>query len=430
MSTACVLSIVGVVLLAAAIRFSYVGSVVVDNPWRADAGKYVTLALNMVANGMYSLEKEAPFTPVNYITPGYPVYLAFFFKSAETVRAFNSSVMTSQAVLGTLSVLLTLYLGRAAGGIGVGLTAALLLAISPHHVASNGYLLTETLFTFLLLVTSWLAVANWKIHRCWIWLLIGVVAAAGSLVRPVLLMFPFIIAIPLFIQRHSIGKVVSIVVCVSLGIAMANLPWQVWKNEHPSGPEPSLFAAAIQLGGYPDLIYKDPALKGFPYRDDPENSRSQTTTGALRVIAERAIAEPTRYLKWYLFGKPSMFWQSENLGAVGGAFIYPVSDSIYNRQAWAAWSMEVMMVLHPWLALIAGVTSAWLLWRSLKGDSSVTANPAVLLSATFMGSFTAVHMVLGPLQRYAYPVYPFAYVLAAFGLVKLVQAMRRVSVSQ
>lgn len=413
------LLIVGVMLLAALIRFSYVGSVVVDNPWRADAGKYVTLAVNMVTNGTYSLAKETPFAPTHYITPGYPAYLALFVKSAETVRAFNASVLTSQAALATLSVLLTFLLGRAAGGMGVGLAAAFLLTISPHHIASSGYLLTETLFTFLLLLASCMAVANWKTQRWWMWMAVGVAAAAASLVRPVLLIFPLVIAIPLFLLGVSTRKAVLAIACVSTGMFVVNLPWQVWKNNHPAGPEPSLFAAAIQLGGYPDLVYKDPALKGFPYRDDPENSRSQTTSGALQVIAERAIAEPARYLRWYLIGKPTMFWQSENLGAVGGAFIYPVTDSIYNRQTWAAGSMEVMMVLHPWLALIAGATSVWLLWRSLKGDSSIVGNSAVLLAATLMGTFTAVHMVLGPLQRYAYPVYPFAYVLAAFGIANL-----------
>lgn len=379
--------------------------------------------MNLVAHSTYSLAQDPPFTPTHYITPGYPAYLALFMRSAETAREFNAWVVNSQAALGTLSVLLTFLLGRAAGGLGVGLCASLLLAISPHHIASNGYLLTETLFTFLLLGASWLVVTNWKLQRWWLWLMIGVVAATASLVRPVLLIFPLVVAVPLLIQGVSTRRTLVTIVWVSVGMIVVNLPWQAWKNTHPAGPEPSLFAAAIQLGGYPNLIYRDPAMQGFPYRDDPENSRSATTAGALQVISERAAIEPARFLQWYLIGKPAMFWQSENLGAVGGAFIYPIIDSIYNRQMWAAWSMDVMMALHPWLALFAGATGIWLLWRSCKGDSLVTENFAALLAATLVGTFTAVHMVLGPLQRYAYPVYPFAYMLAAFGLAKLARAL-------
>lgn len=416
------LAMIGLTLFAAFFRFEYVNSVVVDSPWRADSGMYVKLAVNLVAHSIYSLAQDSPFTPTHFVSPGYPVYLAIFMRSASTVQEFNAWVLNSQAALGTLSVLLTFMIGRAAGGFCVGLCAAFFLAISPHHIVSSGYLLTETLFTFLLLWACWLVVSNWKVQRWWMWTVIGVVGAVASLVRPVLLIFPLIVAIPLLVQRFSAKSTLLAISWVSVSMIAVNLPWQVWKDTHPAGPEPNLFAAAIQFGGYPDLIYKDPALRGFPYREDPENGRSATTVGALQVIAQRAIAEPARYLLWYFIGKPIMFWQSENLGAVGGAFIYPVTDSIYNHHTWAAWSMNVMMALHPWLSLVAGVTVVWALWRSFRGASSVTDNAAVLLAATLMGAFTIVHMALGPLQRYAYPAYPFAYVLAAFGFGNLIRA--------
>ncbi len=414
------IAILGLFLLAGLIRFSYVNSVVIDSPWRADAGKYVTLSVNMVAHATYSLARDAPFTPTHYITPGYPAYLALLMRSAETISEFNLWALNSQATLGTLSVILTFLLGRAAGGFGVGFGSSLLLAVSPHHIASNGYLLTETLFTFLVLAASWLTIINWQSQRRWMWFAIGIVAAMAALVRPVLLIFPLVIAIPMLLLRFPPKSVVNIVLYVTAGMIVINLPWIVWKNTHPAGPEPSLFATAVHLGGYPDLIYKDPALKGFPYQEDPEDSRGATTTGAFQLIAERAANEPARYLQWYLIGKPIMFWQAENLGAVGGAFIYPIIDSIYNSQAWAAWSMNTMMALHPWLALTAAISGAYIVWRALAAASS---NPTLLLSATLMGTFTAVHMVLTPLQRYAYPVYPFAYVLAAFGIAKLVHTL-------
>lgn len=419
-----------VILLAGLLRFSYVSSVVVDSPWRADAGKYVALAINLVANGTYSLAQEIPFTPTHYVTPGYPAYLAVFLGLSETVHTFNSSVLLSQAALGTLTVFLTFLLGRAAGGVGVGLAAALLLAISPHHIASSGYLLTETLFTFLTVLTSWMAIVNWKRQQWWLWMVIGAIAAAASLVRPVFLIFPLIMAIPLLLQGTTIRKIVYLVFFTSLGITLTNLPWQIWKADNPAGAEPNLLAAAIQLGGYPDLIYKDPTFKGFPYRDDPENSRSATIEGAVHVITERAAAAPERYLRWYFIDKPIMFWQSENLGAAGGAFIYPIIDSIYSRHYWAAWSKNVMMLLHPLLAAIAAATILWLLLRALKGDSTIKGNTAALLSAALFGTFTAVHMILGPLQRYAYPVYPFAYLLGTFGLARLAMAARQTSVFQ
>jgi 4-amino-4-deoxy-L-arabinose transferase-like glycosyltransferase len=315
--------------------------------------------------------------------------------------------------------LLTFLIGKKAGGIWTGIGSALLLAISPHHIVASGYLLTEVLFTFLLILTIWLTLRNWEQQGKLNWWLIGMIGGSASLVRPVFLVFPAVVYTVMYMQHMNLKKGLFSILLMVSGMAIVNLPWYAWRVNHPAGPEPSLLASAIQLGGYPDLIYKDPSLKGFPYREDPENDRSADVYGAVKVVLERAAHEPLRYLKWYLIGKPVMFWQANNLGAVGGAYIYPVINSIYDRQIVASMTMSVMMNLHALMAIIAAATGIWILRGAVTGGTLTTPNPALLISAMMVLAFTFIHTVLAPLQRYAYPFYPYTYLLAAVGIGQL-----------
>jgi 4-amino-4-deoxy-L-arabinose transferase-like glycosyltransferase len=400
-------------IFSCSLRFSYVNTAVVDTPFRADAGKYVTLAANLALQHSYSVSQEAPFLPSTYITPGYPLFLTIWIYSTESLQMFYAWLLNFQALLGVCCAMLVFLLGLELSGLAVALVAGLLFAISPHHVIANGYVLTESLFTFLLLLSTFLCLQATRRNLLALFLITGAVIGFAALVRPILLLLPLLL---LPILWKSMGKQAwprFLIICV--GVTLIWAPWIAWKDSQPATGETSLAVASLTLGSYPDLIYKTPELRGFPYREDRSFDGKNLTESA-EIIWNRVANEPARYVQWYLLGKPLTYWGSSIIAGAGGPFIYPVTTSIYNRNPVAAASLHFMMLTHAFWVLIAALTSCWGLTRLIRAPSGTNTFFVLYISSILLAYFTVIHSILAPLPRYAYPVYPFAYLLAAFGL--------------
>ena len=76
-------------IAALLLRFAYIASLEIDNPIRADAFNYFTLAYNVVVNGAYSLSTSEPFVSTTYVTPGYPLFLASVLSISKGVDFFK-----------------------------------------------------------------------------------------------------------------------------------------------------------------------------------------------------------------------------------------------------------------------------------------------------------------------------------------------------
>jgi 4-amino-4-deoxy-L-arabinose transferase-like glycosyltransferase len=410
-------------LLALVLRLSYVNTVEVDEPFRADAGKYVTLAANTVYEHSYSVAASEPYVASTYITPGYPLFLAAVMNFVADREGLISAVLNLQALLGSVTVLLIYAMALRLLPLAFAGTAGLLVALSPHLIASSGYFLTETLFTFYLVLAAWLSVQALQ-HKQLSWfVLAGMVAALGALTRPVLALYPLVVVLLLwrFSARTEWLKLSAAVV---VGFALLWSPWQLWKSQNFNADEPSLGPASFALGIYPDLIYKDPEMRGRPYADDlTYNSFSTSYSATWQVLKERAAQEPAQYLQWYAFGKAAMYWQPSNtVAAVGGPFIYPIITSRYHKSdAWRV-KLVAMFNLHTplvLLSLLAGVVSLVAFCRQQ------VAYQEVCLFSGVLAYFTLVHMVLTPLPRYSYPVIPIAYLMGCYGLYWLVNYVKQ-----
>lgn len=406
-----------------ALRFAYVSTAVVDNPLRADAGRYFSLATNLVEHHRYSLSTDAPFLPSTYITPGYPLFLAHWISFTDSLPEFYTWVLNVQAFIGVCGAMLVFLLGLELGGLGVAVAAGLLYAISPHHVVASGYILTESLFTFLLISSTVLCLQAAKRNLWSLFFIAGAVVGFAALVRPVVLLFPLLL-LPL-LWRSVGSKVWSPIFVMSLGVALIWIPWQAWKSSQHTTGEPSLVTASLTLGSYPDLIYKSPEMRGFPYREDRAFD-GKNLLESLELITKRAASEPGRYLYWYLVGKPVTFWGPSIIAGAGGPFIYPVTTSIYHRNPVAASSLNFMMMTHTLWVLIAAATSVWGMARLVRSRSGDNEFLILYMATILLVYFTVVHSVLAPLPRYAYPVYPFIYLLSAFGIQVAARHMRTI----
>ena len=139
-----------ITFLALLIRVKYVEQTEIYNPIRADAAQYVTYGYNLYYHGVFSKDFIEKPLPDSYRSPGYPILISLAFKIGGK-HYFYPVVIYFQIVFSMLLVPLTFFIGRRFISQSLALLAAILTAISPHLVSMTSYLLTEILFSFVLL---------------------------------------------------------------------------------------------------------------------------------------------------------------------------------------------------------------------------------------------------------------------------------------
>lgn len=103
---------------------------------------------------------------------------------------------------------------------GWALGAGLLTAISPHLVSASTYLLTETLFTFLMMMSLWLAVKMIRDNSRAVAFAAGLIIAAAALTRPTLQYFIVPLAGMLLVTRER-GNTARFAIPLLAGFVLA-----------------------------------------------------------------------------------------------------------------------------------------------------------------------------------------------------------------
>lgn len=303
------LSLTLILLASLFFRLSYVMTVEMENPIRADAQKYVNLAFNIVNNGVYSHYRNA--TEHNtFITPGYPLFLATITKISPNSSITYLLIILSQVMMSVATVGLIFLLALRLMPLPWATVVGSLAAIAPHSITLCGYLLTETLFTFLMILSIYLATLFWQRKTVLMAALFALACVAASFVRPSFLLFPMFIACVFFWNHRSSGDKFKLAAPLTMVLITVVLwaPWQVWQSKHQQPDGENLFASALALGSYPDLKYNNRPPQGVPYRLDPQSKElSSSVKNALPIIAERFSKDPLGYLRWYTLGKPLMY---------------------------------------------------------------------------------------------------------------------------
>ena len=147
--------------------------------YEPDSRRYVTLATNLRSFGTFGRPTEdsgvvhVPLArlraergeleavdsdglyPEIFRTPGYPLFLAL----GQASGLGLCGVLVIQALLGAVNVLVVYAVGRRLFGTHrPALLAALILAVHPAAIASSASILSETLFTWMVLLGLWLVV--------------------------------------------------------------------------------------------------------------------------------------------------------------------------------------------------------------------------------------------------------------------------------
>jgi 4-amino-4-deoxy-L-arabinose transferase-like glycosyltransferase len=192
-----------IILLGLVIRMSFFLSL---QPWRsevvektiivADAVGYNDLALSLLSNHSFTAFD-------GFRTPVYPIFIALIYSiSSNSVWL----VFLVQIVLSLLSVFYLYKITLEIFSHKIALLSCFLFAINIHFALYAVTLLSETLFVFLFLISTYYFVRFIKENRITDLCISSVILAVSTLERPVSYLFPFVILFFLLIQRKNLLK--------------------------------------------------------------------------------------------------------------------------------------------------------------------------------------------------------------------------------
>jgi hypothetical protein len=399
-------------------------SELVPPPVRADAGDYFMYAYNLWHNRVYSRDfasldnPQAVVAPDAVRSPGYPLFL-YLFMGVGHPGDIIARVFFSQVMLSSLTVGIGFLLFRRILPLFWAAAAALLTAFSPHLIVMTDYLLTETLFCLLMVLSVWFLGLESGPASAKRMAAFGALIAGATLVRPGLQYFSLIVAAFWWIQFGR--RAWKAAAAIMLGFMVAVAPWVIRNLEslHRISDD-RLQIAFLHHGLYPDFMYDSRVeTRGYPYRFDPRSGEIATSTRTvLSEIGDCFRQDPATYALWYFLKKPAAFWSWDIVAGQGDVFVFEMQHSPYFDDPFFIWSHRVMKWLHlPLLALCAlGCLLVWrripLAGRKAPGRSIVVLRVISLL----LMYFTALHMVGAPFPRYSIPLRPFMYAMAMFTL--------------
>ncbi|NII71611.1 4-amino-4-deoxy-L-arabinose transferase-like glycosyltransferase [Dyella sp. SG562] len=430
-SRAWILLLAGIGLLAFVLRWYYVTHAIVYSPIRGDAIEYYSYAWNLLHHGVFSLAKPnvAQIVSDSFRDPGYPVFLAAWIGALEEFPDWYLSLLIGQAVLGALTVVLLMDAARGwlpprwIGGAGV------LMAIWPHSITIAGYVLSETLFGFLMALALYVLSVALRRSSTWLMAAAGLVFGMAALTNAVAIPLAPLLALLLWLMKRVPKRLLA---TLALAALLLPLCWML-RNAHVGGAS-SGGRAAMNLvqGSWPE--YHDSFYRNAMYGDAEARQNLEKMSAEYRLvqehpaqglgaIAQRMSAAPGRYIGWYL-GKPLLLWDWNIRVGAGDIYVYPTPYSPFYDKLPLRVIVALCHALNPVLMLfmLIGWIAAWLRRRQAEPM-------AIVMAATAM-FVTAVYSVLQAEPRYSIPFRGIELLLAAYGAWQLVgfAIARRVAV--
>ncbi len=200
----------------------------------ADSNEYTSIGRNLALGNGFSEQLEPPFINDGLRTPGYPLFIALFYKLFGNLW----SISLAQACLNALVPVITFFLAqRISKNLKVAYWAAILVAIEPHLVLYSVSLSTEGIFVLIFLLTV-LFFTRWlERQKLADLLLSGVLLSLGALTRPILAycipLFVGLLAFYAFKTKTRKKATLSVLIFSVISVSLL-LPW-MYRNYRLTG---------------------------------------------------------------------------------------------------------------------------------------------------------------------------------------------------
>ncbi len=381
--------------------FIYPQFPVVTDPMRYDA-----LGWNLASgNGFIDETGKAELTR----GPGYPFFLALIYRifghSYRYVRSF-------QVLFSIFTLILIFLLAKDIFGKEAAFSALFIASFYPPFISYNGILYTETIFTFLIVLFTYVFLYALKKDRWWIYILLGVISGYAVLLRAeFILVFLSFLVLGVFYSKGDFKKYIYAILTVLIILA----PWTI-RNYKVSGRPvfvSSLFGSTLWMSSYKgewlEWHYQDPyyisLTKGL---NEPEKDKFLLAEG-IKNIKE----SPLRYLK-FCFKRMGRFWIAGHSNT-----FYGLRDSLRNYISAGAYGKAMLkallLIFNTALVLMGGygITAALRRLRDKRREIAFLILPIIVI--------TILHFFLYATDRYQVPIMPLIIIFAAFGLFSLQQ---------
>jgi 4-amino-4-deoxy-L-arabinose transferase-like glycosyltransferase len=337
--------------------------------------------------------------PTAYWPVGYPAALSVFYRVGGD-GPLPGPVL--QVLSGLATVVLISTIGTTAFGPRIGRFGALLLAAYPTGVFYSTLSLSEPLFT-LLLVSALALLLKGLGRGVALLVAAGFVLGLAALVRPVILLLPFVLPIWYWRQQWPFHRALSGAVLVGCGTLIAVGPWLA-RNHGVTGNWLSISTAAghdFWVGNHPG------AFGGYAHRRGIEKPLHEggvyDPSRGYRLGLEAIAASPVRALLG-VFQKISYFFALETDGVL--------------------WNFKGLAHAPPMLVtlLMLGAANAaylFVLGFAILGlKSTPGAHPLGGLLLVLTGYLVLVTMVFFGDPRFHYLLVPLAAIFAAKGFTE------------
>ncbi|PWK13019.1 ArnT family glycosyltransferase [Tumebacillus permanentifrigoris] len=376
--------VAAILALAFAVRLYYMKAFV-QPALSGDAANYVAMVKRWVATGIYSFWGGGPDA---YVTPGYPTFLAFFF------RWFDGSshdpliwVYGAQIMLSTLTVFGLYLIGRRVCNSYAGYLAGLAYALYPTAIWASALILTETLYIFLFTGYVYLFLVGMdRESRKWT-AAAGFVLGLTVLVRPAVAPLAIMPLIYWLLVRRVQGPI-KLTIWHLAPFVIVMLPWWI-RNTISLGH----FVALATQTGNPFLAGTDPYFTEGERLFKNLQGVDQQALGWQR-IREGLATHPSTWIMWFTVGKLRVLFND----------LWVVPHGRY---------FDMWQHLHQW-GVYLGFSSLLLYVKNVK------IRPLLL----FVLIPTALQLMFLPLTRYGFVMMPLLMVLAAVVIVYLATPQR------
>lgn len=394
-----------------------------------DSFEYDKIAQNIVQGDGYSESSSPPFIPDLRRTPVYPYFLAALYRVSGHKPALAIGV---NAVLGALTSVLVFLLGRRIIDHNAGLLAGLIIATDPTSVAYNLMLLTEPLFTFLLVLSIGYVIFAHRTGSRTALIAGAVLCGWGILTRPIGLFLPLFIGPTLRLLGPRTASRVSTRTAIGYIVLALSLPmaWTIHNYVVAGVPQ---FTSIMAINAYyyraVPLQKREVGATDQPTHHalaSPEGMDGQRPPSA-RDLARMegsfiatVIADPIGYSILHARGVVRMLGPDTDI-------IFQITQSATARERGASTKNEATRSAtenqHPCArSLVVALSSAQLLVLYLLATFGLIAGlrrpeqrNATVVVVVCLAYFV---LVSGPeaYPRFRVPLMPFVAILAALGV--------------
>jgi hypothetical protein len=218
-----------ILIFAALVRSGIaIGAYVVNNPftiyYEGDTISYYNPAKSLIDTGRFYRSTE---TPEIFRTPGYSLLLVpgILVGRVELVTVIVQLLLSCLTVLAVFAIGTNLFASQSAG-----LAASLMYAVDPMSVVYSSFLMSETLFTFLLAIVI-LGFSKYGGESVIRIMISALAAGCAAYVRPIVYYLPWIIFATLLVwglvRCNHTKRVISYTCIFLLLYSATTIPWQL-----------------------------------------------------------------------------------------------------------------------------------------------------------------------------------------------------------